>query len=301
MKCLSFDKNKVICMIMALLIFALSPFAVATYASASNEINTAQTYFVYDGRTGDFVKNYTLSAVGRLSASSSRTVIGDDTREVDFTKNGVVKLIGEGNDVGSGFVVDAHTIATAAHCVCNKDAQDAFFNCENKIEKILVFNGNGSVAITITELQEIHIPRSYIIERETEYDYALITVEEDLSNYAIFNLGVALDSIANKIPSTSVSVSGFPKEFGGTIVNTAIEHAMYTGTGSVESIDDYDIEYTVDTSGGDSGGPVYLETSFDNKEYFTVIAIHTNVSGNKNEGTRITTNILHFYKNNPNI
>ncbi len=36
-------------------------------------------------------------------------------------------------------------------------------------------------------------------------------------------------------------------------------------------------------------------------DYYTVIGIHTTGAGTFNAATRITTDLLHFYKNNPNI
>ncbi|MDE6019650.1 MAG: hypothetical protein K2H01_01455 [Ruminococcus sp.] len=83
---------------------------------------------------------------------------------------------------------------------------------------------------------------------------------------------------------------------------------------------DYDrnIITNVDVAAGQSGSPLYTYTEYDNKKYYTVIGIiaysHTecidengNISTSGlvtqmvNYGPRITTEILHFYKNNPNI
>lgn len=73
---------------------------------------------------------------------------------------------------------------------------------------------------------------------------------------------------------------------------------MYTGVGSILNCDDQRLQYNTDTSGGQSGAPVYIVTTFQNKVYYTVIAIHTHGG---NYGVRMTTDVLHFYYNNPNI
>lgn len=60
-------------------------------------------------------------------------------------------------------------------------------------------------------------------------------------------------------------------------------------------------------TGGNSGGPVYVKTEYNGKEYAVVIGITTVATWggdniyNGGGGVRMTTNLLHFYKNNPNI
>ncbi|MDE5620802.1 MAG: hypothetical protein K2O29_06040 [Ruminococcus sp.] len=58
----------------------------------------------------------------------------------------------------------------------------------------------------------------------------------------------------------------------------------------------------VEYHNGESGGPVYIEETLHNQDNhfncYSVIAIHTN---GENSGTRITTDLIHFYKQNPNI
>ena len=51
---------------------------------------------------------------------------------MDFSKSSVVKIMDSYNYRGSGFVVDEHTIATAAHCVLDE-----------QLSEILLFNSNG--------------------------------------------------------------------------------------------------------------------------------------------------------------
>lgn len=224
--------------------------------------------------------------------------------KLTLQKNGVVKLLGYTDeldpDVGSGFVVDSHTIATAAHCVMAREPADPFLNCEPQITTVFVFNGNSDVEITINNIKEIHIPRSYAVDGNSSYDYALITVEEDLTDYEMFNLGFPLDSITES--SATVYVTGFPEKYNDIYeVNTDTKHTMYTGSGAILNITKTSVIHAADSTGGNSGGPIYLSTTFQNKTYYSVIAILTGGGGKQNSGTRITTNLLHFYKNNPNI
>lgn len=249
------------------------------------------TYYVYDGDSDTQYtdRTYTLAAATSTSVQG-RIVIGDtDSREVDFSKSGVVKLI-YGSSFGTGFVVDSHVIATAGHCA------------DNAIDSILLFDSDGNIALSATPVER-HVPYDY---KNTGYkysDYGLITVEEDLTDYIQFNLGIALDQAV--MNHQAVSVTGFPGKVQNITVNdSASKHKMYTGSGTLidsdfpEDCSKFRLKYDADTTGGNSGGPVYVTTAYGGKTYYTAIAIHT-TSGNS--GVRLNRDVICFYLNNPNI
>ncbi len=250
-------------------------------------------YHVYDAdSTTQYTdRTYTLSATTSTSVSA-RSVIGNtDSRQVDFSKSGVVKLI-YGDAVATGFVVDSHVIATAGHCA------------RNVIDSVLLFNSDGTVALSATPVER-HIPYEYLNSGPNyEYynDYGLITVEEDLTDYIQFNLGIALDQAITN--SQAISVTGFPGTVQNQTVNTPSLHNMYTGSGVLVDSDSpgdcsiYRLKYNADTSGGNSGGPVYVTTTYGGNTYYTAIAIHT-LAGNS--GVRMDRDVICFYLNNPNI
>lgn len=287
------DVKKITAVFIAMIIAVLSLSYTGNRAEA---LNTSRKYYVYNAKTGNKKSEYTLNPVS--SINNSRSVIGEDERVIDWTKSGVVKLITD-KGLGSGFVVSDHVIATAAHCVDNQ-----------KISEILLFDNNGNVTLHATPV-DYHIPYEYIRANDETYDYALITVKEDLSSYACFDLGVPLKSFANK--KTAVTVTGFSadkKASDGNYTNTSTMHMMYSANGIVNKIDDSDLMfYTADTAGGNSGGPVYITESYDGRTYYTVVAIHAyrphddgidHSAGN--HGTCITTDLIHFYTaNNTNI
>lgn len=289
--------KKLVAFVISFLIFTLM-FSILTHKEvfATSSINTSQTYYVYDGITGEFLRQYTLDAVPYVD--NSRSVIGADTRTVDFSVSGVVKLMSQTGYLGSGFVVDEHTIGTAAHCVYNRST-----NSISMVESIRLFDANGDVKMNAYPV-EVHIPKNYITSSSnTDYDYALISVRKDVSKYACFNLGTVLNSMNTS--TTPIFVSGFPKRVGNTYVNLT-NNIEYTGTGHLFFLENRTIFYDVDTSGGDSGGPIYMQTEMNDETYYTLIGIHTNGDDNNihsgyNYGTRITTELLHFYKSNSNV
>lgn len=204
-----------------------------TTVIAVDSVNNHRAYRLYDVTTKQMVKKYTLQLVDDTNVND-RSVIGSDGRFVDFTKNGTVKIYG-GGTVGTGFIVDAHTIATAAHCVYSKGAS---YGSVKYTSRILVFNTDGSIAMTVTNIKQIHIPDLYISTSggSNAYDYALITVEEDLSEYAMFNLGVMMDSFRGN--GKTISVTGFPS----TVNDQGVEgNTMYTGDGVILNVNAFDV------------------------------------------------------------
>lgn len=282
MKLKNVSLNRIIACLIAMFVFAFS----MNFSFDANASNTSRTYNRYNAITGAYLGRYTLNALDVDNNVSTYTVIDTEDRVVDFTKSGVVKLLNSNEFVGTGFVVNENTIATVAHCVSG-----------NKITEIRLFDTNGNVIKTVIP-SEIHIPKSYV-SGNSVYDYALITVNDDLSDYAIFDLGVALDSAVTN--HCSVSVTGFPTEINNTVVNDMTNNNMYTGQGVLNSSTSYFLKYTADCSSGDSGAPVYITTSYYGTVYYTVIGMHSTSGSNINSGVRMTTDLLHFYMHNPNI
>ncbi|MDD5947713.1 MAG: serine protease [Oscillospiraceae bacterium] len=285
--------QKLIALCASTVLFASYGTSAFAIGDVGNDDERWLIYHVYDAdsNTQYTDRTYTLSATTSTSVSS-RIVIGNtDSREVDFSKSGVVKLI-YGDSFGTGFVVDSHVIATAGHCAMHA------------IDSILLFNSDGTVALSATPIER-HVPYEYEISADDhEYynDYGLITVEEDLTDYIQFNLGIALDqAIMN---NQAVSVTGFPGMVQNATVNTPTVHGMYTGSGTLVNSNSstdcsiYRLKYDADTSGGNSGGPVYVTTTYGGNTYYTAIAIHT-TSGNS--GVRMNRDVICFYLNNPNI
>lgn len=319
--------KKIICIVSALTIAFIVP---DVYNEKTSAVDTTITYYSYNAQTGEFIDEYTLNSLGAIGTTSNSRSGSVDDRVLDWTKQGVVKIFSynsEGTQRGTGFVVSEHVIATAAHVVY-----------DSSIDKILLFKGNSEDYITLKPV-EYHLSKKFTeeypisnefgnpnktdAEREARcHDYALITVEEDLSDYMCFNLGVATDSVIEN--KEAITVTGFPADVRGNKVNNNTKNNMYSATGvfvdmyehlndctnSICYIDYYrylqnkDLIFCYDTyaSSGDSGGPVYMTESYNGNVYNTVVAIHVGGGcGDYRMGVRITTDLLHFYNNNSNL
>ncbi len=231
--------------------------------------------------------SYTLS-LSKYTPVSTYAIIGDDTRR-DYNNSGVVKLEMGGNALGTGFVVGDHTIATAAHCIYNENTGTYAQNM-----RVSLYNNSGTFVKQLDKTNttiQAHIPDNYVTigDDNYQYDYALITVSEDLSDYEHFELGELLDSaVGSTMP---INVCGYS------------EGTLKIGEGSILNVYERHFEYDTDALGGDSGGPVFVPTVYaigTELHYInTVVGIHTyTVGGNTpicNFGTLMTPEMRQFY------
>lgn len=291
-----------------------------------------------DATTGDITVDYywvNLAANGNpddtyeltLSRYNANTrlgldgVNGTDDRYVD-TNSSVVRIrttfsampYSTGTRVpkaSSGFIVGSHVIATSAHCM------DSYPEGIERIEnsKVYVTDPETNEVLEFT-VQQVHIPSLYMSTGSTDYDYALLTVAEDLTEYGMFSLGYIRDEVLDNRGIT-VTVSGYPAQVldsNGNVIN--VGNTLYTGKGALLEVRENMLFYRTDATEGDSGGPAYvttISTIQGNSPVTanTVIGIHhgredidkTNgtSSDNENVATRITEPVLQFYNNNPNI
>ena len=259
------------------------------YYDSSNVGIPAQStvsYRKFNALTGAQIgSDYSLSPLSTIPDYSPKGIIGTDDRTIDYSNSGVVRInssIGQ----GSGFIVDDNLILTAAHVV---------YGASNV--SYTLFNANGTVK-AIYSAASYHVPLNYINGSTDNNDYALIVVNQDLYDYRTINLGVARDKLKN---NTSSSVYNNYASKLGIYVTGFISNTGYTGLGNLVTpyLTNDEVLYNSDTDHGESGAPVYTQTS--NGEMIA-IGIHDGMkTTTSNYGRRIDTNIIHFVYNNPYI
>lgn len=315
MKYADVDKNTVLDTNDTTIILKYITFIISSlpYSESGNMFNynnytvpsdSARSYKKHNCSTGN-TTNYTLSTPSSLSSIEDQLRSGSiDDRLLDSSAEAqcIVYLDYKcSNGIyyrGSGFIVDDHVIATCAHCLYDGSA----FNTDYKVK---VYNTEGTSVVETYNAKELHIPSNYYNNYQTvNYDYGLIYVEEDLSQYGKMALGIPTDNF--KYTAQTVNVSGFPGEIHINQPNQTDTTWRYYGSGTVTTdTTDYKIWYTSYTSGADSGGPVYIEYTLGNETFRSAIGIHTNgTTTGQNDvhyGTRITQPVSRFYYQNLNI
>lgn len=199
---------------------------------------------------------------------------------------------------GTGFIIDDHVIATAAHCVYDYTTGEFHGNDITLTDS----EGNSRVVYAkYTDLYNEYYSYEYdkndIESDGIYYDYALLYVEEDLSDYGFMKMGVVLDEYINN--HGEIYASGFPSNYQGE---------RYKAKGTIGALCDNDhILHYAYVDNGQSGGPVYVEEEFttakgEKYSYQTVIAInHGRHMYEAFYALRITPDLLKFYYDNSNI
>ncbi|WP_295214383.1 trypsin-like serine protease [Ruminococcus sp.] len=264
------------------------------YTVNAMEYGRSYQYYVYATGESD---TYTLYGEDIVSTVSSRSGTVDD-RVPDHENVAVVQLMDVG---GSGFIVDDHTIATAAHCVYNHGFISSM--------RIKIYNENCTAVLKTITPKEVHVPNQYIFDEDGydsgEYDYALLYVEEDLSQYGVIPLAVPTDNFMSS--NSTVTISGFPDNTASN--PNAHCQIRYYADGQIQDLRNvsdlvrwfpYMILCNAYGSGGDSGGPIYVTTTCLGKEYKTAIGVFTSIYEplGRFYGTRVTSDLLKFYYNN---
>lgn len=228
-------------------------------------------------------------------------------------ENSGIVILAEG---GTGFIVGAHKIATAAHCVYS-GADSANGEHFNNLT-IQTCKSDGTLTGETLTPVEVHIPKVYRQNRDVNYDYALITVKEDLSEmiqdpsnprksypkYTQFSLSTSYNVTGSLFDQVPIYVTG--KKKGYSLLYTD-EGKVYTNVSNSTIL-----KYLVDTDGTQSGSPVYTITKQEingEKSYvYTALAIHTGGSRPEgaqtytyNYGTRMTKYQTQFYLDDTNV
>ena len=218
---------------------------------------------------------------------------------------GIVAIGNSSNYYGTGFIVGAHEIATAAHCVHNNGQIITDI-------KIATYDNSGAPTGNELEVAEIHIPEDYGSTRDytgpcSQLDYALITVTDDLTGYVHFSIGNCYNMSSTEAGSIPVHVTGQPNNTYPSSSPPGPPNSndiLYTDFGSVYGINATGgLCHTVDVTAGQSGAPIYTitrQTYNNNFTYiYTALAISTGINPNTyNFGTRLTKYHKMFYNNN---
>jgi V8-like Glu-specific endopeptidase len=224
------------------------------------------------------------------------TVVGpDDRKRIRDTENDPWRMIcslaitgPRGNFVGTGWFAGPKTIITAAHCLYEVTQMGGW-----AIE-ISIYPGRDDNDFPYqTRSSQFEVPQEWIDSqgREADYDYGVIHLSEPLGEeIGWFSVAFANDK---KLKGTRVNISGYPGDLAGNYGSYQLFHDDNIPHDGVAPNRFY---YTIDTAGGQSGAPVWIELGGDQRQ---VVGIHTygfgGVSG-RNSATRITPKILNDIK-----
>jgi V8-like Glu-specific endopeptidase len=218
------------------------------------------------------------AAVGEFG--TDETIIGDDDR-VQVTPPsappwrficGLRINFGGNNYVGTGWFIGPHTVMTAGHCVYMHGHGWA-----TSIEVIPALDGSSRPfgSSTSSTFQAVD---GWINDSNPDFDYGAIILPDDLGKRTGYFSFTALDDAS--LTSVQSNVAGYPADKGNS--------TMWYHSRRIARVSPTRLSYDIDTYGGQSGSPVWLNLG--KRRY--AVGIHTNGGTQFNSGTRITREIF---------
>lgn len=196
-------------------------------------------------------------------------VIGDDNRlEVDVNVQpwrSVVRIlswdpVAEVGKVCSGSLYGTDDVATAGHCLSDNAGVP-----NTSISILFEYRPDGT-AEQFCGITHYALPDLYLNDRDYRYDYGWLRADQSSSQCNLGGFG-SLGILNNEAPGSAIWViSGYP------------------GTGSIQMADSGQVQnpsnrlltYSIDTSGGQSGSPVFRQVTGCGR---CLIGIHTQGTG----------------------
>ncbi|OPZ20849.1 MAG: Trypsin [Firmicutes bacterium ADurb.BinA205] len=267
--------------------------------------NEPRQYIKYDVATGVENDPYTLSAItnsgtnSNLLLNNSFILNNSDSGNHPDTQNTNVVQLSFNDGVGSGYIISDHVIATAAHCLYNVEDSQFVQNIT-----VNIYNSNGT--ITSKTPSSLHIPVKYktpdVGVSRDNYDYGLIYINDSLSQFGVWNVGIAVKEFMYQTPPLSITSSGFCQPSNYT------DYTRYYSTGQVLNLDTltgeshnlpaFRIATDGESVGGKSGGVMYYDSIGSYNSYKSAIAITTGGTSYRTWGCKLTPTLLKFYKHN---
>lgn len=180
--------------------------------------------------------------------------------------------------VGTAWFIGPRTLITAGHCVYIHEQG----GWARSIEVIPALDGMErpyGQAVT----SKLEAPQGWIVNRNSDFDYGAIFLDEDLGNQVGWFAFASLSEI--ELQQAVVNISGYPAD---------LERAtrQYYHARQITRSSERRLYYEIDTFGGQSGSPIWL--TVEGKR--VAVGIHTNGASSGNFGTRIIPEVFENLK-----
>lgn len=284
-------KNKITSILIFLIFFNLILFNVSNVSSYTQEETADDSEYVFvttnteSGETStmgisDSVKDYIEEALesgneyeevnpyipNEYNISTSSIIGTDDRTTVSSTTypysavGYMVSTFSDGTTLrGTAFLIAPNVALTAGHMVFDETHGTAS-------SAVFIPGRDGSTyPYGSTEVYQFSSTTDWAYNYDDDYDWAVLILTDNIGNdtgwvgfrwYHSYSSCVGLD----------VEITGYPKYYNN---GTTVQYQQYAMTGTITKATDYRLYYTIDTSGGNSGGPIW------EADTYYVIGVHT--------------------------
>ncbi|MBQ8496310.1 MAG: serine protease [Clostridia bacterium] len=311
--------KKICIRVMSLCLFLLMCIGISLSAASTNVLSTSEVYQTDNSHLA-VKKNLETSIIEYFDISSLNAMYSssmvDDVMEIDNISNGdcsVTSIIGSDERVRitptTGYPYSAILYVEATFPDGKTFAGTAFMISENVAATaghVIYSHKHGGWATSVTvwpakggyglwnnpygtaDSVSLHTSTPWIEDEDLNYDWGLIELDENIgeeTGYFTFRYS------NTSLTGTNITVTGYPGDS-----ETGSDYYQYSMSGTITNYTDTQLDYTIDTEGGQSGSPVYTTTGK------IVYGIHshgiedTNGVGIKNVGVRITSDIYDYFQ-----
>ena len=196
-----------------------------------------------------------------------------DTTKFPYSAICKIEITWPNGDVspGTAWMYHDNIAITAGHCVY--DNQRGGWA---KTIKVLPGKNGSSNPYGMAYSRTMHTSSNWVNGESDLYDYALLELDRNIgNNTGWFGLKYTPSSLTGK----NVSVTGYPVEKSSQ---------MWSMSGNIASSSSNKLYYSIDTTGGQSGSPIYWRDSEYGHMGVGIHAYGVTSSSSKNSGTRIT-------------
>jgi glutamyl endopeptidase len=177
---------------------------------------------------------------------------------------------------GTGWLASPGLIVTAGHCVY-LSGHDGWASSI----KVTPGYGTDEEGQPVTPAgsqvsQEFRTTQAWLATQDEDWDYGAILLPQPLdADYGHFSFTAASDA---ELSQAVVNIDGYPGD--------KPPDSQWYCARRLTAVNQRTLQYTIDTVGGDSGAPLYVDPSDR-----TVVGIHTQGLMASNEGVRITADV----------
>lgn len=204
------------------------------------------------------------------------SIIGTDDRRKAKANPAVVQIQRNGYNHCTGWMIADDTLVTAAHCLYDWSRGDW-------VSK-LTFRPSDWSQWSYEFASQSWISSDYARSGSANSDWGVVKFPRPISASWF---GMKPSTYASELTGERATITGFPGEKGRGLIRDYAQ--LWSANGTLQAGSEARVCYSIDTTGGQSGSPVYLGDR-------TAVAIHSHGVGDGacsgNSGVRITPRMI---------